>query len=252
MFGRHKIAVIVSEFLGTAVLASAVLSMAGRSSFPFYYAVVAVFTLISLNLALGNTSGAHFNPAVTIGLWTIRQIQTLRAIVYIAAQVLGGAVAWKMNEYFLGQTLRHSVGWGVNWKVMLAEAVGAMVFTFGLASTIYQGFTGLKRAVAVGTAYSTGILVAVIASTGLINPAVAIGVNSWNWAYALGPILGAVVGMNLYSLLFATSDVRAAASTSSVVTVSTAKSSTVSRSTAKKPLKAAASSRKKAAPRKRR
>ena len=48
-----------------------------------------------------------------------------------------------------------------------------------------------------------GILVASTASNGILNPAVALGIRSWNFVYVAGPVLGAIIGMNLYAQLFA-------------------------------------------------
>jgi glycerol uptake facilitator-like aquaporin len=206
MFGRRKIAAIVAEFLGTAVLASTVLAMIGRTQFPFFAAIAAGLTLGLMVLVIGPFSGAHINPAVTLGLWSLRKMQTIQSLVYIVAQVGGGLLAWKLSEFLLNQKLQHIATWGVDWRVLLAEAVGAFVFTFGVAAAVYQNFDGLKLAAVVGGSLSVGILVASIASNGLVNPAVAVGVNSLSWAYAAGPLLGGVIGMNLYGLLFAPID----------------------------------------------
>ena len=46
-----------------------------------------------------------------------------------------------------------------------------------------------------------GILVASLASNGIVNPAVAIGVQSWSWVYAVAPLVGAVLGANVYGLM---------------------------------------------------
>src|SRR5690242_10884994 len=43
--------------------------------------------------ALGAVSGAHFNPAVTIGAWVARKINGPTVAVYIAAQLIGGIFA---------------------------------------------------------------------------------------------------------------------------------------------------------------
>src|SRR4051812_23816019 len=59
-------------------------------------------TVLTGAYALGHISGGHFNPAVTIGLWTARKFDGGRVIGYIAAQVFGAIVAslalWAMVE----------------------------------------------------------------------------------------------------------------------------------------------------------
>lgn len=201
MFGQDKVARLVVEFLGTIILSSAVLSMVIYKSLPIFPATAAGFTLALLVLVIGPISGAHVNPAVTIGQWTIRRISTLAAIAYIAAQMLGGFVAWRLANFLLDSQLRNIAGPKFEWRILLAEAIGAFVLTFGIAAAIKRGYDGVASAITVGSALFIGVLTASVASNGLLNPAVALGVNSWSWAYVLGPILGAIIGMNVYVLL---------------------------------------------------
>lgn len=203
MFSREKIAQLVAEFLGTATLAVAVYSMAARTSFPLFAGLAAGLTLGVMTMVIGAVSGAHLNPAVTLGLWSTRKIKTVTAILYIAVQLLGGLAAWALLKYFLGHSLESLAGTKFEWKVFIAEAVGAMIFVFGVASAVYQKYEGGRAAFTVGASLTIGVLVASMASNGLINPAVALGLQSWSWAYATGPLVGAIIGANLYSLLFA-------------------------------------------------
>jgi aquaporin Z len=203
MFGRQKIAALVAEFVGTAVLASAVLAMAGRTSFPFFAAVTAGSVMALMVMIIGSISGAHINPAVTVGLWTLRQIKTTQAIVYIAAQMLGGIAAWQFNEFLLDQPLRNTASGNLDWRILAAEAFGAFVFGIAVAAASSKAYDTAKTAVTVGIGLTAGIVVSSIASNGIINPAVAAGIQSWDWSYALGPIAGAILGMNVYGLVLA-------------------------------------------------
>jgi len=45
-------------------------------------------------------------------------------------------------------------------------------------------------------------LVASLASNAILNPAVSVGIQSWSWTYATAPLVGAVVGSNVYVMLF--------------------------------------------------
>src|SRR5687768_2143647 len=49
---------------------------------------LAIATMVS---ALGHVSGAHFNPAVTIGMWVTQKIEGSNAVAYIGAQLAGAA-----------------------------------------------------------------------------------------------------------------------------------------------------------------
>lgn len=202
MFSRQKVAMVVAELMGVIVLVTAVYAMVARTTFPLFGGLAAGLTLGVLVHTIGSASGAHVNPAITLGLWSIRKIKTLPAVAYIAAQMLGGYAAWMLINYFLGSDIQ-SLANKFDWKVFIAEGVGALIFGFGVASAVYQKYEGQKLAFTVGASLTIGILVASLGSNGVLNPAVALGLQSWNWAYATGPIAGSIVGMNLYALLFA-------------------------------------------------
>lgn len=203
MLERKKIAMVLAEFLGTAILTAVVLAVSKTNiGIPYFVSLTAGLTLAAGMLVFGAVSGAHFNPIVTIGLWTARRIKTLPAITYIAAQLFGGLVAYLLYTYIVDSTLRN-VG-EYNSRVLVAEAVGAFVFAMGWAATVYHKMDLAKSAFVVGASFIVGVAVASLGSAGLLNPAVALGTQSWVWGtYVLGPILGGIIGFNLYALLFA-------------------------------------------------
>jgi hypothetical protein len=73
-----------------------------------------------------------------------------------------------------------------------------------------------------------GIVVASANSAaGYLNPSIALGSHVWSWGtYALGPVLGALIGVNLYSLLFAANVPVAAATAASRATVTKSRAAT--------------------------
>ncbi len=202
MFGRNKVAIIVAEFLGVVILSMAVYSMLARTSFPLFSGLAAGLTIGVMTLVIGNISQAHINPAITLSMWGMRKIDTYKAIIYICSQILGGLAAWWLIHYFIGRPLTSMAGQHFAWKVLVAEALGTMIFAFGAAAAILQDFEPAKRAAVIGISFAIGVMVASLASNGILNPAVALGIQSWNWAYATGPIIGALVGSNLYLLMF--------------------------------------------------
>jgi glycerol uptake facilitator-like aquaporin len=166
-------------------------------------------------VVFAGNGGNHFNPAVTLGLWTIRQIRTLRALSYIVAQMLGAWTAYYLYTYFTKTPLQ-PVTSSDNGYILVAEAVGAFVLTMAIAAALFRKYEGGKAAATVGGAM---VLAMIVASTvypptvhmnGLANPALALSMRAFDvfgslgWTtYALGPVLGAVIGFNLYALLFA-------------------------------------------------
>ena len=110
MFGQKKIAMILAEFFGVAILSVVVYSMIARTSFPYFAGIAAGLTLAIMTLAIGSISGAHVNPAITTSMWVMRKVTTAQAIVYIAAQMLGGLAAWGLINYFLGRDITNIAG----------------------------------------------------------------------------------------------------------------------------------------------
>ena len=234
MFGRRNVATYVAEFLGTGALTLLILSVQ-RSTIgvPFFVAAAAGLTIALMVFAIGNISGGFFNPAVTLGFWTARKIETVTAAIFIGAQFLGGWGAYYLYTYLVKSTLQ-PVGGHFAGRILVAEAVGTAIFSFGVAAAVYQGFSRAVTASFTGLALMIGVVAASPAAIGLLNPAVALGVRAWVWGtYVLGPVLGAIIGVNLYALLFAEPE-KAKAKAASAAAAPAVKSSAKKKAKAKK------------------
>lgn len=204
MFGKRKIATLVAEFLGTGVLTLLILSVQ-RSTIgvPFFVATAAGLTLALMVFAFSGISNGFFNPALTIALFTVRRITAVTAVLYVVVQMLGAWGAYALYTYFVKNKLQ-PVGGHFTGRILVAEAVGSGVLSFGVAAAVYQRFSAAVTASFAGLSLMLGAIAASSASIGLLNPAVALGVRAWVWGtYVLGPVVGAVIGTNLYSYLFA-------------------------------------------------
>jgi glycerol uptake facilitator-like aquaporin len=208
MFRKNKLAMLVSEFLGTGVLMLTILSITNSQlSLAYFIAIAAGLAVLLLTLSLAGISGAIFNPAITLALWTVRKIKTLQALTYIAVQFLGAAVAWWLFAYFTNLSDVPNNG-KFESRILVAEALGTFVFAFVWAGAVYQRFGLYAKAAAIGGGLTLGAFVASLGSSGYLNPAVALGAHSWGWAtYVLGPVIGAIIGFNLYNLLFVQTEV---------------------------------------------
>jgi glycerol uptake facilitator protein len=203
MFGRNKIAMVTAEFLGTGILTLVVLAVSKSTiGIPYFVGIAAGLVLVAMVFAFSAVSGTHINPAITLGMWTVRKISALKAVVYIAAQLLGAGAAYLLYTYFVGQTWDNSGNF--QSKVLIAETVGTFIFAMGIAAAVYQRYEVGKAAAVIGISLTLGVLVASVAGGGFLNPAVAFGARAWVWgSYVLGPVLGSVIAFNLYGLLFA-------------------------------------------------
>lgn len=202
---RKKIAMVGAEFLGTAILTEVVLSVSKSNlGIPYFVALAAGLTIAAGTMVFGAVSGAHFNPIVTIGLLSARRVKPLPAVVYVAAQLLGAMAAYGLFVYLVVPEVKWPQPGHYSATVLIAEAVGGFVFSMGWAAAMYNKLEAGKAAFVTAASLIAGIVVASVGSDGVLNPAVALGLHNWVWStYVLGPILGAVIGFNLYALLFA-------------------------------------------------
>ena len=188
----------LAEFIGTLTLTFIViLSLAGI--FPIATPVLAAITLGLFVYSVGHISGTHINPAVTIGLWSIKKINTNDALSYIMAQIFGAATA-----LIIGMLMDITYDITASSTIMtgLAEMAGMILFTFGIASVVFGNVHKAMSGVVVGTSLFMGIAIAALmGSNGVLNPAVAVGIKSFSVMYLVGPLVGSVIGMKLYEFV---------------------------------------------------
>lgn len=182
--------VYLVELLGTFGLTLAVaLSLTGGLAVAT--PIVAALTLGLFVYTIGPISGSHLNPAVTIGLWSIQQIKSTKAVGYILAQLIGALVALYLASIFAPAP---SLVVSNALLVGLAELIGAFFFVFGITAVVTGKVQKSLSGVVVGGSLLLGITLASVMSNGVLNPAVALGIGSFNVMYLVGPILGAVLG----------------------------------------------------------
>jgi glycerol uptake facilitator-like aquaporin len=189
----------VGEAVGTGVL-TMVVALALVGTFAVPVAVLAALTLGLFVYSLGHLSGTHINPAVTVGAWSIGKISTDDMIKYIIAQAIGAGAALLIVQMTVAETAKLMVESGL--EVGLAELIGTAVFTFGIASVVFGKTPAVMSGLVIGGSLLLGIAVAsLLGSNGVLNPAVALGIGSFNIMYVLGPILGSILGMQVYKRL---------------------------------------------------
>jgi aquaporin Z len=194
---------LIAEALGTFVLALTVLTSIHTDGAALATPVAAALVLMLFVYSIGARSGCHINPAVTLGLLSIKKIKTNDAISYIVAQVLGAVVAFGLAASYLGNSYSLSIV-PESMHVFIAELIGAAVFAFGIAAVVYERAPRDVSGVVVGGSLLLGITLAVsFGSAGILNPAVAVALGSLNLSYVLGSVVGSVIGFNVYKRVVA-------------------------------------------------
>ena len=155
--------------------------------------------------AFGPVSGAHFNPAVTLGFLLLRRIGLAEALRYLGAELSGALAAMLLLRDIWGAARLEAVAYGATRlapEVPLWAGLGLeLAFTFSLMLVI-AGV--VARAARLGPLY-IGLTVAVAALAGgaftgaslnparSFGPAVVGGFWETHWLYWLGPFAGAAL-----------------------------------------------------------
>jgi glycerol uptake facilitator-like aquaporin len=192
----------IAEFIGTAVLTLAVIGSIVNGS-GFVTILTVGITLALLVATLGAISGAHVNPAVTLGLLSVKKIHWKEALTYIIAQFAGAALALILVR--LHEVVLLEIDYAFSWPGLVAEFIGATIFTFGIASIVLAHDSHKAESKApfvIGGSLTLGAtLAAGLGSNAILNPAVAFGIGSFGLAYIIGPILGGIAGVWLFKAL---------------------------------------------------
>jgi len=179
-----------AEMLATFSLTFA-LSLSLLFEFPFSSAMLAAIVVGIYVYTIGGISGAHINPAVTLGMWTIKLIKTRDALLYVASQFIGAGLAMML---ILAMSATVPMVGADSPMIILGEAMGAFLLTFGVASVATGKAKEDAAGLIVGGSLLVGILIASSMSSGIINPAVAFGLGSLSLSYLIGPMIGGMLG----------------------------------------------------------
>lgn len=218
----------LAEFLGTFWLVmggcgSAVLAAAFPDLGIGLAGVSLAFGLSVLTIAysLGHISGAHLNPAVTVGLWAGGRFSAKEVAPYIVSQILGGIAAAAVLYFIATGNGSDIGGFAANGfgdhspgkYSMAAGIVTELVMTFFFLIIILgatdkkapAGFAGI----AIGLALTLIHLISIPVTNTSVNPARSISqavfVGDWAvqqvWVFIVFPIVGAAVAGFVYKFL---------------------------------------------------
>ena len=164
--------------------------------------VALTFGLVVLAMiyTFGDISGAHLNPAVTLGFWAARRMSAREVLPYIIAQLAGALTASGMLRILFPQSqlLGATLPAGPELQSFLLE----IILTFFLMLTILNVSTGAKEkgitaGIAVGSVIGLEAMFAGPISGASMNPARSLapalisGHLEHLWIYLAAPILGA-------------------------------------------------------------
>ena len=204
----------LAEFFGTLVLVlvgvgsstiDANTNVFGITGIAFAFGLIVAMLIV----AIGKTSGAHINPAVTVAMWSQRHFPARDVAPYIAAQCLGAIAGSAILLQLFGPMGTVGVTLpviGVASTVVIEGAYSALlafvVFYVGAQMRIPRAYVPAI----VGATVFVGARLAGPITGGSFNPARSLGpalVNGiWDhhWIYWLSPVIGMWIGARAHAL----------------------------------------------------
>ena len=211
-------------YTGCAVATAAVLQSSTAGPLSYNSLAVALAFGLALTIvvaAIGHVSGAHVNPAVTLGLAATNKFPWQFVPIYVGAQLAGailGAIAVWITYGELGRELAdvaatfpaEDVG---DIQAFVVEVLVTFILVFVVISVATDDRAPAGVApLAVGFALACGVLIAGPVTGGSLNPARTLGpmilAGRFDavWVYILAPIVGAVLAAFVYDRFASQSD----------------------------------------------
>jgi aquaporin Z len=200
----------IAEFIGTFFLVLTI-GCTGIGAGSGVIAPLAIgAALMVMVFAGGHISGAHYNPAVTLGVLIRGKVKAADVVPYMVAQLAAAAIAALVVSKFLRAGIVVTSIVPKIGPALLAE----FLFTFALVYIVLNAATAEGTSgnsfygLAIGMTVMTGAFAVGDISGGAFNPAVALGISvlgisSWNniWIYLVADFAAAVVAAFVFNMI---------------------------------------------------
>jgi aquaporin Z len=180
-------------------------------------------TVLTMAFAIGHISGAHLNPAVSVGLWAGGRFPASQILPYVVAQVLGAVVAggvlyviasgqadFDVSAGFASNGYgTHSPGGYSLLSALVTEVVMTMMFLLVILGATDKRAPQGFAPIAIGLCLTLIHLISIPVTNTSVNPArstgVAVYVGDWAivqlWLFWLAPIVGGLLGAAIYRFI---------------------------------------------------
>ena len=209
----------IAEFIGTFVLVffacgTAVVASCSTENLPGYLLTALAFGLVIVAMAysVGNVSGCHINPAVSIAMLISKKLSFKDFIGYVIAQFAGALAGAALLMIFVGK----ESGLGTNglyegsvWMSLLIEVILTFVFVFAILGVTSKTENGAVAGIVIGLSltlvhilgiYFTGTSVNPARSFG---PALLVGGDALKnvWVFIVAPLFGGALATIVHGFL---------------------------------------------------
>jgi len=224
---------IFAEFIGTFILVLGGCGTAVFASSQDFVGILGValafgLTIVAAAYAIGHISGAHLNPAVSLGIWASGRMSGKDLVPYICAQLIGAVVA--ASVIFLIVTNKAGFGdiggfaangygelspGGYNMlAALVAETTLTFVFLLVILGVTDKNAPSRLAGLVIGMTLTLIHLISIPITNTSVNPARSISQAIFAgseyigqlWLFILAPIVGAVLAGIVYKSVFAQKD----------------------------------------------
>lgn len=176
--------------------------------------------VVAMAYAIGGISGCHINPAITLGAWISKRINTKDAVMYMVFQVVGAILGSYVLYLLVTNTTTEFGGThtGANTCAGVGNVTGGLIaeiiltFVFVL---VVLGTTDSKKGAGNLAGLAIGLSLILVHLVGIhytgtsVNPARSIGPAIFEggialeqlWVFIVGPFIGAVVAAGVWALI---------------------------------------------------
>ena len=199
----------IAEFIGTFALVfcgtGAIIINEQTGGAVGHMGIAITFGLIVMVMiySFGNSSGAHFNPAVTIGFWAAKRLPKKEVLPYVISQITGAFLATAVLKFLFPENI--NLGATIPSGTVLQSFILEIILTFFLMLVILSTSQGSKEiAVMAGLAIGSTVLLEAMFAGPIsgasmnparsLSPALLSGNIQTLWIYILAPIIGALLG----------------------------------------------------------
>ena len=160
--------------------------------------------VLSMAYAVGSVSGAHLNPAVTVGLWAARRVPGKQVLPFVAAQIVGAFAASGLlfamypEHPTLGATLPHGPAWhSFVLEVWLTAVLVFVILAVTIAEPSVRALGGLivGAVIALEAMFAGPISGASMNPARSLAPAITSGSLEHLWVYLVAPLVGAALAV---------------------------------------------------------
>lgn len=210
----------VAEFIGTFVLVlfgcgtAVALGCAGNQINAAYFMTALAFGLVIVAMAysIGNVSGCHINPAVSIAVLCSGKMTVKEFLAYICSQFIGGIAGGAMLLGLFGK----DSGLGTNgvydsniWLTLLIEIILTFVFVIAIMGVTSKSENGSVAGIVIGLSLTLVHIFGIHFTGTSVNPARSFGPAIFAggeaftnvWIFIVAPLVGGVLAALVYKLI---------------------------------------------------